>query len=237
MDMIKKGPEYVRNSGGYVKGDEYFYATENAHVVRDAERYYRNSLMGGSTTWNLRDTHMAETLGHIINYFERKTGEEGKAIIWAHNSHVGDTRATMYGREGEHNIGQLIRQQYGEKNAFTVGFTTYEGTVMAAKRWGAKGEVMTLNKAEQDTYEYVFHQALPNQDFTLVLRNADKNVPTDKNLVDELSVPRYERMIGVQYVKDRERSSHYIRCNLPRQFDAVIHIDRSEALSPLPQVD
>jgi len=234
LDLLKKGPEYIKSTGGFLDGDEYFYTTQNARVVTDAEEYYRKSMFHDESTWNIRDTHMANTLEHLIAYHEDKSVNKEKpvkAVVWAHNSHVGDSRATGYSETGEFNIGQLIRDRFGLTHTFNIGFTTFNGTVTAANYWGGPAEKMVLNDAESDTYESVLHEAKLGE-YALIFRNAESSIPNIE-LAKLMDTSRYERMIGVQYVKKTERRSHYIRCHLPKQFDCVVHIDRTSALKPL----
>jgi len=240
MDMYQKGREYISSSGG----DEYFWELQNARLVKDAEEYYRKSYMGGNVTWNLRDNHMFENLKNLITFYEdkssfcrdksRSSGKcVAKAVLWAHNSHLGDARATEYGFH-EYNLGQLIRQEFGLENSFSVGFTTFTGTVRAAKKWGGPGEVFSLTIPDEDTYEYLLHDASSGgANFIVILRSLTSDIITDKKAIEILMPARYERMIGVQYAKKTERQSHYVKCTLPKQFDALVHFDCSSALIPL----
>eukprot|EP01126_Amoeba_proteus_P018411 TRINITY_DN1938_c0_g1_i10.p1 TRINITY_DN1938_c0_g1~~TRINITY_DN1938_c0_g1_i10.p1 ORF type:complete len:236 (+),score=49.53 TRINITY_DN1938_c0_g1_i10:819-1526(+) len=230
--ILKSGPDYISNSGGF-DGDEYFWATQNARVVCDAEKYYRNTyLMNGYQTWNLRDSHMLDSLLNLIQFHQSRGIERVKAVVWAHNSHVGDARATEYSVRGEHNLGQLIREKFGESQIYTVGFTTFTGTVTASQSWGGDSEMMTINPAENDSYEHLFHVAYPGN-FTLIVRSLNPSVQINTELQEMLFLERYERMIGVQYCKARERQAHYLICRLSKQFDAVVHFDTTQALVPL----
>jgi len=159
VDICRKGPEYLSNKG-MVDGEELFYAQENAVVVKDAEEYYRKAYAGGAVTWNLRDRHMHNTLKEILQHYSQKRGwPRPKAVVWAHNSHLGDARATSVSEMGEFNIGQLVRQTFGLNKSFNIGFSTYNGTVRAATKWGKPGEVMEINDARPESYEYLLHTA------------------------------------------------------------------------------
>jgi len=230
--MMNKGSEYVRR-GGFVDGDELFFNQQNAIVVKDAEEYYRKSMYGGATTWNIRDKHMFDTLLALLHMHEGKTGKKAKAAVWAHNSHLGDARATEYSREtGEWNIGQLVRQHIGKEDSFSIGFTSYTGTVTAAPEWGQPCRKFNLTPAFEDSYEALFHKALAGNWMT-VLRANNKDIAPNAALVKLLSLERTERMVGVQYVKSAERQAHYVPANLPQQFDVIVHWDVTKALQPL----
>jgi len=215
-----------------------FFAQMNAKVVKDAESYYRNSFAGGSTTWNIRDKHMCETLEALLEYNQKKQNTVSKAVIWAHNSHLGDSRATEYQREsGEWNLGQLVRERFGKERSFNVGFTSFTGSVTAASYWGGPTRRFQLTPSFEDSYEALFHKALP-ENWLLILRSNDnKAIQPDKEINDLLSLTRTERMVGVQYCKDTERRSHYVPAVLPLQFDSIIHYDISNALEPIDVVD
>ena len=207
-------------------------------------------------TWNLRDQHMVRMLNLLLRYHDekrKKAGLQGPArcVVWAHNSHLGDCRATGLARQGEWNVGQLVREKWGLDQCFSVGFTTYTGTVSAAEPWGGERKSMTLNPALPNSYERLFHQLTvadqkestedtttdvgsspetAHANFVVLLRSAGSAVPC-KAAVEFLERPRrLERAVGIQYVKRTERQSHYIECCLPKQFDAVIHCDKTHAL-------
>ncbi|MES2919035.1 MAG: erythromycin esterase family protein [Pseudomonadota bacterium] len=203
--------------------DEAFQAEQNARLVCNAERYYRTLYQGSASSWNLRDTHMMETLEALVAHQARQ-GRMAKVVLWAHNSHLGDARATeMGGRRGELNIGQLVRERYGD-SAFLVGFTTHAGTVTAADDWEAPARRRNVRPARADSYEGLFHQVgLPG--FFLPLR--------DGTAARVLREPRLERAIGVIYRPHTERQSHYFAAILPQQFDAVLHFDVTRAVQPL----
>lgn len=196
-----------------------FSANENAHVVRDAERYYRMMFGGRASSWNLRDRHMAETLGRVMD----RLGSGSKIVVWAHNSHLGDARATEMGRQGELNLGQLVRERYQDA-VFSLGFTTYSGEVTAASNWNEPAQRKIVRRGLPNSFESLFHDTGLG-DFLLSLR--------DGPIRGALSQPMLERAIGVIYRPETERASHYFDARLPEQFDAVIHIDRTRALIPL----
>ena len=198
-----------------------FDAAMNARLVASAERYYRIMYYGGAETWNLRDSHMAETLEYLLE----QRGPDAKALVWAHNSHIGDARATEMGQvRGEHNIGQLAREKWGEDVAL-VGFGTHEGTVTAASDWDGEHETMKINPSLRDSYERLCHESGKSPmllDFT-----------ASPALARRLRRARLERFIGVIYRPATERWSHYTEAVLPDQFDAYCWFDKTTALKPL----
>ncbi len=203
--------------------DDAFDALQNARVVKHAEHYYRTLFTGGTNGWNLRDEHMTEMLETLAAHLG--TAEQpGKVVVWAHNTHTGDARATELGERGDHNIGQLIRQRYPEQTVL-VGFTTYTGTVIASREWDAPGELKQVRPALDESYSGLFH-SLGLGNFLLLLSEQ----PLAPEMVGE---PRLERAIGVIYLPETERQSHYFEARLSQQFDAVIHIDESSAVEPL----
>jgi erythromycin esterase-like protein len=213
--------EYA-SSGGALGEDDFFSAEQNARLVANAERYYRSMFHGRVSSWNLRDTHMVETLDAVVERLERD-GEPAKLCVWAHNSHLGDARATQMGKGGELNVGQLVRERYGN-SACLVGFTTYAGTVTAAHDWDEPAGRRTVRPGLSGSTEALFHR-LGDPRFLLDLRKRDVR--------EELAGSRLERAIGVIYRPETERQSHYFHVDLPRQFDVVIHYDETSALEPL----
>jgi erythromycin esterase-like protein len=219
VELERRAIEYLSRSGG----DDFFDAEQNARLVKNAEEYYRSMFRGRQSSWNLRDTHMAETVDALVAHYERH-GRAPKIVIWAHNSHLGDARATEMGSRGELNVGQLIRQKYGDR-AVLVGFTTYTGTVTAAHDWDDPGERRRVRPALPGSYELGFHETgLPC--FFLDLSNGAAKTELMKS-------PRLERAIGVVYRPETERLSHYFLADMRRQFDAVFHFDETRALEPL----
>lgn len=221
---LRRRPTPVRGTlGPDDDEDEHFHAVQNAQVVIDAERYYRAMYRGRASSWNLRDRHMADTLDALAVHLDRRAGRS-RLIVWAHNSHIGDASATEMGAAGELNIGQLMRERHG-RDAVLVGFTTYDGTVTAASDWGGPAERMRVTPGYVGSYETLFHEtAIPR--FFLAVRDPGE-------VLAGLKVPRLERAIGVVYHPETERVSHYLMSELPRQFDAVYHFDRTRAVEPL----
>lgn len=208
------------------QGDEaLFSAEQNARLVRDAETYYRNMFAGSVATWNLRDRHMADTIGAVVQHLDRRLGRACKLVVWAHNSHLGDARATEMGDSGELNVGQLMRERHG-RDAFLVGFTTYDGTVTAASSWDRPPEVKKIRPALEGSFEALFHETgVPR--FMLLPEGDERRLPS------ELRHERLERAIGVVYRPQTERASHWFPARLADQFDAVVHLDRTSAVEPL----
>lgn len=203
-----------------------FSAEQNARLARNAEAYYRAMFGSRIATWNLRDRHMAETVEAIAAHLERRDGH-ARVVVWAHNSHLGDARFTEMGEEGELNVGQMLRERYGDE-AVLVGFTTYDGAVTAAKDWGAAPERMRVRPALQGSIEHLLHAVgLPR--FVLPLRGAGE-------ALGALREPLLERAIGVVYRPETERASHYFEARVASQFDALVHVDRTRAVEPLERI-
>ena len=208
---------------GGIPEDEHFHAEQNARLVLNAEEYYRTMFRGGISSWNLRDRHMAETLEALIGHFERG-GSRAKAVVWAHNSHVGDARATEMGDSGEWNVGQLARERWGQ-DALLVGFSTYTGTVLAANDWGEPPELKRVRPALSGSIESLMHEVgIPA--YLLPLRGRER-------IGESLDDLRLERAIGVIYRPGSERVSHYFEARVADQFDALIHFDVTAAVRPL----
>ena len=226
QELQEKAASLLRHDGKKAF-DELFFAEQNAVVTLEAERYYRALYRGRPNTWNLRDTHMVDTLGRLLEHSAQQ-GRNPKAIIWAHNSHLGDARATTMQQRGEVNVGQLIRERHGG-DAFLVGFTTYGGTVTAASDWDEPPERMRVRPALDGSCEQVFHE-LDIPAFFLPLSE-----PSEAR--EALSRDLLERAIGVVYRPRTERMSHYFYARVAAQFDAVIHFDESRAVEPLERND
>lgn len=207
-------------------GDDFFDAAQNARLVASAEAYYRVMYYGSKESWNLRDMHMFDTLELLL----AAKGQGAKAVVWAHNSHIGDARFTEMGQaRGELNIGQLVREQYGD-SACLIGFGTHGGTVAAATDWDGPMEIKRVNPSRPDSYERLAHDSgIPR----LLL---DLRAGRHDTLRERLMEPRLERFIGVIYRPDTERWSHYSMAILPRQFDAFVWFDATHAVTPLPTV-
>jgi erythromycin esterase-like protein len=222
LELQQRAVEYARRDGRIAE-DEYFDAVQNALLVKNAEAYYRSMFLEEVSSWNLRDRHMVETLAALAAHLERQRGT-AKVVVWAHNSHLGDARATDMSRRGELNVGQLVRERYG-RDAVLVGATTHHGTVTAASNWGALAERKYVRPALPGSYELAFHDTEVAR-FMLILRERD-------TVTERLREPRLERAIGVIYRPDTERMSHYFNARLADQFDAVLHFDETQALEPL----
>jgi erythromycin esterase-like protein len=218
MDLRSRAAEFARRDG-----DEFFDAEQNARLVKNAEEYYRTMFRGRVSSWNLRDEHMFETLQELAGHLEGRDGS-AKVVVWAHNSHLGDARATEMGARGELNLGQLVREHHPNDCAL-IGFSTYSGTVTAASDWDGAAETKRVRPGLAGSYEAMFH-AIGNPRFLL---NLDKRgaVPP------ELRTPHLQRAIGVIYRPETERQSHYFESRLAEQFDAMIHIDETRAIKPL----
>jgi erythromycin esterase-like protein len=203
-------------------GEAWFDATQNARIVQAAERYYRAMYQSSTTSWNLRDRHMFSTLEAVIAH----RGPGTKAVVWAHNSHIGDASATAMGWNGEFNIGQLCRVAYGD-DAVLIGFGTDTGTVAAASDWGADMEVKTVRPARPDSYEHAFRLAGVARSLT------DWRGRARQQLALSLREPLLERAIGVVYRPESELLSHYFEAILADQFDAYVWFERTKAVIPL----
>lgn len=202
--------------------EERFVAERNAVLVRNAEAYYRAMFGPRPHSWNLRDAHMVKTLLALHRHL-RDGGGSGRVVVWAHNSHIGDARATGMGKGGELNLGQLTRQYLGEEGVLLVGFTTYTGTVSAAHEWGGRIERMRVLPALENSVERLFQRTRLGRLY-LPLHGPDTG-PLHESML--------ERAIGVIYHPETERASHYFETNLAGQFDAVFHLDETEAVEPL----
>ncbi|MDZ7783971.1 MAG: protein-L-isoaspartate(D-aspartate) O-methyltransferase [Halioglobus sp.] len=203
-------------------GARFLDAAQNAELVANAERYYRVMYYGSRASWNLRDSHMFETLQRVMD----ESGTGSRAVVWAHNSHIGDARATEMSARGEHNIGQLCRQAFGDRS-YHIGFGTDHGTVAAASNWDGAMEVKRVTPAHERSYERLFHLS-EQPGLMLPLREQDS-----VELLGELAQRRLERAIGVIYRPETELASHYFEAELPRQFDEYIWVDESSAVTPL----
>jgi erythromycin esterase-like protein len=222
IELRRRATDYASRDGRVAR-DEFFFAEQNARLVLNAERYYRTMFRGRVESWNLRDRHMAETLDALVNHLNAH-GQQTKVAVWEHNSHLGDARATYMADYGELNVGQLVREKYG-KEAILIGFTTYTGTVTAASDWDGPAERKRVRPALKESYEALFHD-INSANFLLTLLD-------NKRASNALEGPRLERAIGVIYLPETERQSHYFDARLSRQFDAVIHFDETHALEPL----
>ena len=222
VELQRRASDYASRDGR-VAADDFFFAEQNARLVKNAEEYYRSMFRRSVPSWNLRDRHMTETLESLVAHLENQA-QPAKVVVWEHNSHLGDARATEMGERGELNVGQLVRERHGS-NAVLIGFSTYTGTVTAASDWDTPAERKLVRPALNDSYEAVFHEVgIPRFQISL----HDKS-----SMVSALSEPRLERAIGVIYRPETERQSHYFYARLADQFDALLHFDRTRAVEPL----
>ncbi len=219
LDMLQKAEVHVRG-GGLTEADARFVAEHNALVVKNAEHYYRAMFGGHINTWNMRDHHMVETIERLRDHL-RASERTDKVIIWAHNSHVGDARATESGRHGQLNVGQLLRERHGDE-VVLVGFTTHHGTVTAASRWDGPAERKRVRPALAGSWEERLHE-VGTPRFMIITRDAP----------EALSAWLLNRAIGVVYLPRSERESHYVHAELAAQFDVLLHYDETRAVEPL----
>jgi erythromycin esterase-like protein/predicted phosphoribosyltransferase len=221
-DLQRNGLHYARRDGLLAEDDQ-FYAEQNARVVKAAADYYRTMFTGRVLSWNLRDRHMADTLDALATHLGRH-GEPARVVVWEHNSHLGDARATESGMRGELNVGQLVRERH-PGDCRSIGFTTYRGTVTAADDWGTPARRKRVRPALAGSVEELLHNT-GRDEFLLSFDTAPR-------AAEVLNSARLERAIGVIYRPQTERHSHYFRARLSAQFDAVIHIEETHALHPL----
>jgi erythromycin esterase-like protein len=221
VKLRHRAAEYAARDGR-IAADEYFAAEQNARVVCDAEAYYRAMFRGGAVSWNLRDRHMMATLEALLEHAARQ-GRPPRAIVWAHNSHLGDARATGLATRGELNLGQLVRERFGDA-CCAIGMTTHDGEVTAAHEWEEPAALRAMRPSLPGSYEHLFHDSGLGA-FMLRLSTSE--------LAGALAGPRLERAIGVLYRPETERPSHYFSARLPEQFDLLVHVDRTRALEPL----
>lgn len=219
---LRRDAQLQREHGGDPAGiDAQFVAERNAALVVNAENYYRAMFEGRTNTWSLRDAHMRDTV-HALAQYRIRRGGSGKLVVWAHNSHLGDARATESHLRAEWNLGQLIREEAGN-DALLVGFTTYTGHVSAASEWDGDVEHKWVRPALRDSYEHLLYSAGLDRFFLRL----------DEPAAEPLQEPMLERAIGVLYRPETERASHYFVASLAHQFDAIFHLDETAALEPL----
>jgi len=227
VDLQQSADTYARRDGRVAR-DALFFAEQNARLVRNAESYYRAMFLGPVLSWNLRDRHMTETLEQLATFLDeegrRSPPTPARIVVWAHNSHLGDARATEMAGRGEVNVGQLVRVR-NPATTKLVGFTTYDGTVTAASDWDRPAERKVVRPALDGSYEALFHDT--------GYRRFMLDLTTDTEARRALMTPRLERAIGVVYRPETERVSHYFQAVLPRQFDAILHYDTTRAVEPM----
>jgi erythromycin esterase-like protein len=216
VDLLEHRLKYAAKDG-----ETFFDAAQNARVVRAAEQYYRIMYEGSRESWNLRDRHMFDTLQALMRH-----RQDAKAVVWAHNSHIGNAAATSMGWEGEFNIGELCRAAYG-RDCVAIGFGTDSGTVAAASNWDEPMDVMQVRAARPDSYEHLFRRTGVARSLT------DWRGPSRGELRETLSEIRLERAIGVVYRPDTELLSHYFKAVLSEQFDAYVWFETTRAVTPL----
>jgi len=214
-EIQRKLPQYNTDH------ENVFSAEQNALIAVNAEKYYRAMIGGGPESWNIRDRHMAGTLNRLLTFH----GNHGKAIVWQHNTHIGDARATDMTLEGMLNTGELARTQYKAENVVLIGFGSYQGTVMAGKSWGSPMQVMQMPEARKASWEYLLHQA-GKENKLLMMKDFSGNQKLMKNRIGH-------RAIGVIYNPLHEQYGNYVPTILPLRYDAFIYIDHTKALHPL----
>jgi erythromycin esterase len=214
-EIRKKLPTYNTDH------ENVFSAEQNAMIAVNAEKYYRIMIQGGPHSWNLRDKHMADTLERLLKFH----GENSKVIVWEHNTHIGDARATDMVNEGMYNIGELARMQHHDKGIVLVGFGSYKGSVMAGRSWGAPMQVMKMPEAIEGSWEYLLHMAGRGNKLLLMEDLAGNDVFMENHIG--------HRAIGVVYNPQYEKYGNYVPSILPLRYDAFIFLDETTALYPL----
>jgi erythromycin esterase len=232
IDLHDKAKQY--KSDGLGRREEYFNAEQNAIVAKNAELYYRKMMQGSTVTWNIRDTHMMDTLIRLMEFH----GKQAKSIVWAHNTHVGDARYTDMVDAKMVNIGQLVREHAGKNKALLIGFGTYQGTVIAAKEWGEKMERMHVPPAIDGSWERLIHELSKGSDTLFLFGNNTKGDSINQLLSEEITGRDNERIkgqraIGVVYNPQYERFGNYVPTILTKRYNAFIYIDKTHALHPL----
>ena len=222
LDLQRRRGDYLKRSSPEAVLD----AELNALAALNAERYYRQMVYGGAVTWNLRDHHMVDVLNRLLSHM----GPDSKAVLWEHSSHIGDFRATYEGRSGHVNVGQLVREQYGDQT-IAVGFGTYQGTVTAASEWDGPHRYMRVPPAREHSYEAIFHAA--GMDRFLL----DLDAPLLGRGGEWLFQTREERAIGVVYHPERERWGNYVPSRLANRYDAYLFFDETFAVEPLDPIE
>jgi erythromycin esterase len=251
LASLKSKRDFYSKDHHQNKEEEYFDAEQNVITAKDAEKYYRTMIKGDVNSWNLRDTHMMDTLERLVDFHEQNDGKsksksKSKAIIWAHNTHIGDARFTDMKESGMINIGQLVREKKGSQNTVLVGFSTYSGTVIAAREWGDKMEIMDVPSAREGSWDNLLHFIDSNNTNSTETGKDKLIIFSHKDNVDKIIVEskyndnnkeNYEnkgqRAIGVVYNPNYERYGNYVPTVLSLRYDALLFIDKTSALSPL----
>ena len=227
VTLRDKACRYSQN--GLEKSEEYFNAEQNALVLKNAELYYRKMMHGGTETWNIRDSHMMETLKRLMNFYGKKSS---KSIVWAHNTHIGDARQTDMAEAKMFNLGQLVREHATEKKSTLVGFGTHSGTVVAAREWGEPMQIMAVPNAIEGSWDKFLHDINDGNDTLLVFKGSNHE---DSKKYESMSegTKRGQRAIDVVYHPEYEAYGNYIPSNLEKRYDAFLYIDKTQALRPL----
>lgn len=224
LELASADARALRDDPG-AAADEIFYAHRSSTTAPTAEAFYRLLTRGHRDAWNARARQMAETLAELCNYLTERKGRPARLIVWAHNAHTGDARATEPGTRGQVSLGQLTRERFGSDPCFLLGFTTHAGSVTAASSWDAPAELKILRPSLPGSFEHSCHRTGLGK-FLLPLRG-------NAALAEALAEPRLQRAIGAVYLPEAERTSHYFHARVAQQFDAVVHFDSSRALTPL----
>jgi len=219
IELRRQAADYASRDGR-VAQDEFFFAEQNARLIKNAERYYRSMFEGHVSSWNLRDQHMVETLERLMQHH----GPSAKAIVWEHNTHIGDARATDMARTGMFNVGQIVRERWAREGVVLVGFGSHQGTVIAATQWDAPMERMPVPPAREGSWEDILHRSGAADKLLLL---SDDSVPS------RMLETRGHRAIGVVYDPAYEAFGNYVPTVLPRRYDAFLYLDSTEALHPL----
>ena len=218
LNALRSKASELREDGA----DAYFNAEQNALITRNAEMYYRTMVRGGPTSWNVRDNHMVETLERLMQHH----GPDAKAIVWEHNTHIGDARFTDMARSGMVNVGQLMRQHHEQEGVHLVGFGTHHGSVIAGREWGAPMEKMEVPAARDGSYEHALERSGVGDSLLLF----DRDDPASYKRLEE---PRGHRAIGVVYDPRTEHWGNYVSTILPRRYDSFLYIEETKAVDPL----
>jgi erythromycin esterase len=194
---------------------------QNAKVISNAEEYYRTLVQGGPHSWNLRDKHMSETLDRLLQFY----GPESKIIVWAHNTHIGDARATDMVDEGMFNLGEIARIMHHDKGVVLVGFGSNEGTVVAGRKWGAEMEIVNMPPARTNSWEYYLHEAGADNKLLILDEWIDNQMMMESHFG--------HRAVGVVYNPRYEEYGNYVPSILPLRYNAFIYLDETRALHAL----